>query len=67
MWALLAGILYTAVFAVPHLGDVTLIGIGVCFVGVGLFDLFASKGRHIGWPLLTLIGVFALMAAYFAR
>jgi hypothetical protein len=34
----------------------------VAFTGVGLFDAVASRGRHIGWPLLTGIGVAALLS-----
>jgi len=36
----------------------TAIGIG----GAGLVDAFASHGRHIGWPMLVLIGAFAATA-----
>ncbi|MGD0547799.1 MAG: hypothetical protein ABR991_08205 [Terracidiphilus sp.] len=35
---------------------------GVAFTGVGLFDAVASRGRHIGWPLLTGIGIAALLS-----
>jgi predicted membrane channel-forming protein YqfA (hemolysin III family) len=31
---------------------------------VGLFDAIASKGKHIGWPPITLSGVFALIGLY---
>jgi hypothetical protein len=34
----------------------TAIGIG----GAGLIDAVATLGRHVGWPLLVLIGGFAL-------
>ena len=36
---------------------------GVGIGGAGLFDAIATRGKHIGWPLLVLIGVFALLAA----
>jgi hypothetical protein len=36
--------------------------IGVAFTGVGLFDAVASRGRHIGWPLLAGIGIAALLS-----
>lgn len=43
--------------------DPALIGlIGVIHLGVGLFDAVMTKGRHVGWPPLTLIGVFSLLA-----
>jgi len=35
---------------------------GVAFAGVGLFDAVASRGRHVGWPLLTGIGIAALLS-----
>ncbi len=36
----------------------TAIGIG----GAGVLDAIGSRGRHIGWPMLVLIGVLALLA-----
>ncbi len=47
----------------PTFLDVALIGgIGVLHVAVGLFDAVVTRGKHIGWPMLTAIGVFALLA-----
>jgi hypothetical protein len=43
--------------------DPTLIGaIGVLYVAVGLFDAVVTRGKHIGWPMLTAIGVLALLS-----
>ena len=39
----------------------TAIGIG----GAGVYDAIGSRGRHIGWPMLVLIGMFALIALLF--
>ncbi len=36
----------------------TAIGIG----GAGVYDAIGSRGQHIGWPMLVLIGVFALLS-----
>ncbi|MFM9943231.1 MAG: hypothetical protein ACKVP7_27505 [Hyphomicrobiaceae bacterium] len=36
----------------------TAVGIG----GAGLYDAVASRGQHIGWPMLVLIGLFAMLA-----
>lgn len=36
--------------------------IGAVFTAAGLFDLIYTRGRHVGWPLLTGIGVAALLA-----
>ena len=38
----------------------TAIGVG----GAGVFDAMATRGRHIGWPLLVLIAVFALLGLW---
>lgn len=47
----------------PQYFDTTLVaGIGVFYIAAGLFDAVATRGRHIGWPLLTAIGLFALLA-----
>ncbi len=35
---------------------------GVAFTGVGIADGIATRGRHIGWRPLTLIGLAALAA-----
>jgi|SRR5271166_186269 len=35
---------------------------GAAFTGFGLFDLIYSRGRHLGWPLLTGIGIAALLS-----
>lgn len=64
-WLVLAVILYALAFDEPHLRTVVLGGVGLSFTAVGVFDLFASRGRHIGWPLLLLTGLFALAALGF--
>ena len=49
----------------PHLAQrPVVVAIGIAMTGFGLFDAIISKGRHIGWPLLTLSGVCALAALY---
>jgi uncharacterized membrane protein HdeD (DUF308 family) len=35
---------------------------GMVFAAVGLIDMVASRGRHIGWPLLALTGILGLIA-----
>ncbi|HRX87966.1 MAG TPA: hypothetical protein P5528_00845 [Steroidobacteraceae bacterium] len=37
-------------------------GIGILYLAIGLFDAAATRGRHIGWPLLTAIGLFTLLS-----
>lgn len=39
--------------------------VGVVFLGAGLIDALASRGRHVGWPMLTGIGALALSARLF--
>ena len=65
MWVLLAIVLYSVVFLERPPRNIILMSVGVCFLVIGVFDLVASKGRHVGWPPLTLIGVFALLSVYF--
>ncbi len=37
--------------------------IGAAWTAVGLFDAMYTRGRHIGWPILTLSGLFAVLGA----
>lgn len=47
----------------PQYFDPALVaGIGILYIGVGLFDAVATRGKHIGWPLLTAIGIFSLLS-----
>lgn len=41
---------------------VTLLSIGIALTLAGVFDAVASRGRHVGWPLLLGAGVLALAA-----
>ena len=34
---------------------------GALWLAVGLFDGMATRGQHIGWPMLTGAGAFALL------
>lgn len=63
LWFLLAAILYLLAFDAEHLSVGILFYTGVAFVGIGLFDLIASRGRHIGWPSLLAVGVCTLSAS----
>lgn len=36
---------------------------GAAWTAVGLFDAVYTRGRHIGWPVLTASGVFAILGA----
>ncbi len=37
--------------------------IGAAWTAVGVADAFYTRGRHIGWPILTASGVFAILGA----
>ncbi len=37
--------------------------IGAAWLATGLFDAVYTRGKHIGWPILTASGVFALIGA----
>lgn len=34
--------------------------VGIGFSGAGLVDAVMSRGRHIGWPMLTAVGALSL-------
>jgi hypothetical protein len=61
-WLVLAIILLSFQFQPAHAMSIALIATGVAFTAAGLFDAYGSRGRHIGWPLLTGIGIAALLA-----
>ncbi|WP_144055551.1 hypothetical protein [Octadecabacter antarcticus] len=62
MWVILAIILYAATFQPTNLAKVVFLSVGISFTAIGVFDLVASKGKHIGWPSLLLTGIFSLAA-----
>ena len=61
-WAILALILVQLVRNPATARFWAAAGTGVAFTCVGLFDAAATRGRHIGWPLLTGIGVAAFLS-----
>jgi len=44
----------------------TLLATGISFTAIGIYDVIASRGRHVGWPILTGIGLSSLIASRFA-
>jgi len=62
MWVMMAVVLYPVGFEPADLSTTILLTFGIGFLLIGLFDLIASRGRHIGWPVLTAIGAFLLAA-----
>ncbi len=57
--SLIAGLNAENAYSTPLLFGVCL-GIG----GAGVYDAIGSRGRHIGWPLLVLIGILAALALW---
>jgi hypothetical protein len=62
-WLVLAAILLTLGFQPEHALGGALAATGIAFTAAGIFDAIGSRGRHVGWPLLTAIGVASLLAA----
>lgn len=61
-WLMLAIILYTVGFSPDALPATILLTLGLGFLAVGLFDAVATRGKHVGWPVLSAIGAFCLGA-----
>ena len=61
-WAVLALILVQLVRDPATARFWAAAGTGVAFAGMGLFDAISTRGRHVGWPLLTAIGIGALLS-----
>lgn len=61
-WVALAAILISFVLKKGEAFHCALFAVGISFTASGIYDAFASKGKHIGWPLLTAIGVCAIAA-----
>ena len=63
LWLLVAAVLVLTAYeriAVPML----VVAIGAVHLAAGLADAILTRGRHIGWPLITLIGALALASYY---
>ncbi len=61
-WAVLALILIQLVHDAVTARWWAAASTGAVFTGAGLFDLAYSRARHVGWPLLTGIGIAALLS-----
>ena len=62
---IVAAILLAWAWAPEHARTVGLAATGVVFTIGGICDAIGSRGEHIGWPFLTLIGLIALAALTF--
>jgi hypothetical protein len=57
-----AAILLAWAWAPDQARAIGLAATGILFTASGLIDAVGSKGKHIGWAPLTLIGLFSLAA-----
>jgi len=57
-----AAILFAWAWAPDQARTVGLAMTGLVFTASGLIDAVGSKGQHVGWPPLTLIGLISLAA-----
>jgi hypothetical protein len=61
LWLMIGGVLVSA--GLGHAVDTWLLAcIGGVHLVLGLFDAVITRGRHLGWPLLILIGGLTLLA-----
>ena len=58
----LAAILFAWAWTPDQARTIGLAATGIVFIASGLIDAIGSKGKHIGWAPLTLIGLCALIA-----
>lgn len=63
MWVMMAVMLYSLAFAPSALGAVVLYTMAGGFLFCGVIDAIVTRFRHVGWSVLTAIGVFCLAAA----
>ena len=61
-WIMIVVILYSIGFYPFAMTSVILLTLGIGFLAISIFDGIASRGRHVGWPIFTFIGVFSLAA-----
>jgi hypothetical protein len=60
-----AAILFAWAWTPDEARTVGLAATGIVFTASGIIDAVGSKGRHIGWAPLTLIGLSAFVALLF--
>ena len=63
LWAVQELVLLRAAFVPGAFDRIVIGGIGVVHLTAGLGDAIVTRGKHIGWPLLSAIGILALLAA----
>jgi hypothetical protein len=66
MGLVIAAILFAWAWAPDQARPVGLAMTGLVFTASGVVDAVGSKGQHVGWPPLTIIGLLSLVALLFA-
>lgn len=66
MGLVIAAILFAWAWAPGEARTIGLAMTGIVFTAGGLIDAVGSKGQHVGWPPLTLIGLLSLAALFLA-
>jgi hypothetical protein len=66
LWLMVGGVLFSAGLG-HHVDPWLLACIGGAHLVLGVFDAVVTRGRHLGWPLLILIGGLTLLALLQAR
>lgn len=61
-WLVLATALLAMALRPDSAFRITLAAVGIAFAAAGIYDAFGSRGRHVGWPMLTAIGLVSLAA-----
>jgi uncharacterized membrane protein HdeD (DUF308 family) len=51
------------VIAFPQTPDMIVMLIGVTWLAAGIVDVIYTRGKHVGWPLLVLAGLAAVIGA----
>ena len=62
LWFLVAAYLAIAAFDDNAASTPLLWAIGLAHIAAGLFDAIITKGKHIGWPPITIIGMLVSFA-----
>ncbi|HEY6815765.1 MAG TPA: hypothetical protein VI168_09525 [Croceibacterium sp.] len=66
LWLMVAGILISA--GLGHAVETwLLVAIGGAHLVLGLLDAVVTRGRHVGWPMLVLVGGLTLLAVMQTR
>ena len=63
LWVLVAAVLAMTAHGLID-APLLIAAIGAVHLFAGIADGILTRGRHIGWPLITIIGVLALLATF---